>query len=249
MSPLFLLALAPLAAVASCSEMNEISVIVFSRGGKDARIVLETSSAELASRELTLAPGFTRVPFEVRLPDAGLVDLQARIETSELIDGRRRFKGDLAGIEGDEVLITIEEAGEEVTIGLKFDWLSDAKLILTDALISEMVGFHEEMAKAGVLVDGAGLRPSAEGWRIKYGKAGKRAVVDGPFTETKELVAGYTIIDVKSREEAVAWTRRFPNPSIDGGECEIEVRPFFALEDFEDGPGVQKAREIGLQKS
>lgn len=64
---------------------------------------------------------------------------EARIETTELIDGRRRFKGDLAGIEGDEVLITIEEAGEEVTIGLKFDWLSDAKLILTEELISEML--------------------------------------------------------------------------------------------------------------
>jgi ribosome maturation factor RimP len=64
---------------------------------------------------------------------------EARVETSELIDGRRRFKGDLAGIEGDEVLITIEEAGQELTIGLKFDWLSDAKLILTDALISEML--------------------------------------------------------------------------------------------------------------
>jgi ribosome maturation factor RimP len=64
---------------------------------------------------------------------------EARIETTELIDGRRRFKGDLAGVEGDEVLITIEEAGEEVTIGLKFDWLSDAKLILTDELISEML--------------------------------------------------------------------------------------------------------------
>jgi len=64
---------------------------------------------------------------------------EARVETSELIDGRRRFKGDLAGVEGDEVLITIEEAGEEVTIGLKFDWLSDAKLILTDELIAEML--------------------------------------------------------------------------------------------------------------
>lgn len=64
---------------------------------------------------------------------------EARIETTELIDGRRRFKGDLAGVEGDEVLITIEESGEEVTIGLKFDWLSDAKLILTDELISEML--------------------------------------------------------------------------------------------------------------
>jgi ribosome maturation factor RimP len=64
---------------------------------------------------------------------------EARVETTELIDGRRRFKGDLAGVEGDEVLITIEESGEEVTIGLKFDWLSDAKLILSDELISEML--------------------------------------------------------------------------------------------------------------
>ena len=64
---------------------------------------------------------------------------EARVETTELIDGRRRFKGALAGVEGDEVLITIEEAGEELTIGLKFDWLSDAKLILTDELISEML--------------------------------------------------------------------------------------------------------------
>jgi hypothetical protein len=126
---------------------------------------------------------------------------------------------------------------------------SEAGKMPSDSLISEMVGFHEEMAKAGVLVDGAGLRRSAEGWRIKYGKGGKRTFVDGPFTETKELVAGYTIIDVKSREEAIAWTKRFPNPSIDGGEAEIEVRPFFELEDFPDSPGVRKAREIGLQKS
>ena len=126
---------------------------------------------------------------------------------------------------------------------------SEAGVLPSDALISEMVGFHEEMAKAGILVDGAGLRRSADGWRIKYSKGGKRSVVDGPFTETKELVAGYTIIDVKSREEALAWTKRYPNPSLDGGEAEIEVRPFFALEDFEQGPGVEKAREIGLQRS
>ena len=75
---------------------------------------------------------------------------EARIETTELIDGRRRFKGDLAGIEGDEVLITIEEAGEEVTIGLKFDWLSDAKLILTEELIAEML---RQKKDAGVQID------------------------------------------------------------------------------------------------
>jgi hypothetical protein len=125
---------------------------------------------------------------------------------------------------------------------------SEAGKMPSESLISEMVGFHEEMAKAGVLVDGAGLRASSHGWRIKYAKGGKRTFVDGPFTETKELVAGYTIIDVKSREEALAWTRRFPNPAVDGGEGEIEVRPFFELEDFGDSAGIRKAREIGLQK-
>src|SRR5918992_1041544 len=111
---------------------------------------------------------------------------------------------------------------------------SEAGKMPSESLMSEMVGFHEEMAKAGVLVDGAGLKRSAEGWRIKYDKGGKRTFVDGPFTETKELVAGYTIISVKSREEAIAWTKRFPNPSIDAGEGEIEVRQYFGLEDFGD---------------
>jgi len=125
---------------------------------------------------------------------------------------------------------------------------SEAGRMPPESLLNEMVGFHEEMAKAGILVDGAGLRASSQGWRIKYAKGGKRTFVDGPFTETKELVAGYTIIDVKSREEALAWTKRFPNPSIDGGAGEIEVRPFFDLEDFGDSAGARKAREIGLQK-
>ena len=125
---------------------------------------------------------------------------------------------------------------------------SEAGKMPSDSLISEMVGFHEEMARAGVLVDGSGLRASRHGWRIKYGKDGKRTFVDGPFTESKELVAGYTIINVKSREEAIAWTKRFPNPSIDRGEAEIEVRPFFELDDFGKSPAVEKAREIGLQR-
>jgi hypothetical protein len=127
---------------------------------------------------------------------------------------------------------------------------SEAGVMPTDdGLLTEMVGFHEEMAKAGILVDGSGLRASSHGWRIKYSKGGQRSFVDGPFAETKELVAGYTLIDVKSREEAIAWTKRFPNPSLDGGEAEIEVRPFIPLEEFGDGPAVQKARELGLQKS
>ena len=123
---------------------------------------------------------------------------------------------------------------------------SEAGQLPPDALVSEMVGFHEEMAKAGVLVDGAGLRASSHGWRIRYGANGKRTFVDGPFTETKELVAGYTIIDVKSREEAIAWTKRFPNPAIDRGEGEIEVRPYFELDEFGDTPAVRKAKELNL---
>ena len=123
---------------------------------------------------------------------------------------------------------------------------SEAGKMPPDSLIAEMVGFHEEMAKAGILVDGSGLRASSHGWRIKYGKNGKRSVVDGPFTETKELVAGYTIINVKSREEALAWTKRFPNPAIDGGEGEIEVRPYFELDEFGDTPAVRKAKELKL---
>jgi hypothetical protein len=123
---------------------------------------------------------------------------------------------------------------------------SEAGKMPPDSLISEMVGFHEEMAKAGVLVDGSGLRPSSHGWRIRYGKDGKRSFVDGPFTEAKELVAGYTIINVKSREEAIAWTKRFPNPAVDRGEAEIEVRPYFELDEFGDTPAVERARKLNL---
>jgi hypothetical protein len=121
---------------------------------------------------------------------------------------------------------------------------SEAGKMPPESLLTEMVGFHEEMAKAGVLVDGSGLRPSSAGWRIKYGKNGQKSFVDGPFAETKELVAGYTVIQVKSREEALQWTKRFPNPSIDGGEGEIEVRPYFELEDFGDSPAIETARKI-----
>jgi hypothetical protein len=125
---------------------------------------------------------------------------------------------------------------------------SEAGVMPSEKLMAEMIGFHEEMAKAGVLVDGAGLRPSKDAWRIRYGKDGKKSVVDGPFVETKELVAGFTIIDVKSRDEALQWAKRYPNPSIDGGAAEIEVRPFFEMEDFGDSPAAKRGAEIGLQK-
>jgi len=120
---------------------------------------------------------------------------------------------------------------------------SEAGVMPADSLLAEMGKYHEELAKAGLLVDGSGLQASSKGWRIRYdGK--QRSFVDGPFAETKELVAGYTIINVKSREEAVAWTKRFPNPAVDGGEAEIEVRQYFELEDFGDSKEIERFRKL-----
>ena len=122
---------------------------------------------------------------------------------------------------------------------------SEAGTMPTEKLFAEMAAYHEELEKAGVLVDASGLQRSEKGWRIRY-DGQKRSVVDGPFAETKELVAGYTVIDVKSREEALAWTKRYPNPSIDGGQAEIEVRQFFELEDFPQSESIERFRKIGV---
>ena len=122
---------------------------------------------------------------------------------------------------------------------------SEAGVMPGEALLATMQKYHEELAKTGVLVDGSGLKPSSKGWRIRY-SGDKRTFVDGPFAETKELVAGYTIINVKSREEAIDLTKRFPNPSIDGKAGEIEVREFFELEDFAPSEAVERFREIGI---
>ena len=125
---------------------------------------------------------------------------------------------------------------------------SEAGVMPTDALISEMADYHQQLTDAGALVDASGLQPSTKGWRIQY--AGKESTfVDGPFAEAKELVAGYTIIQVSSRDEAIAWTKRFPNPSIDGTEGEIEVRQLFELEDFEPGEGIARFRKMESQRS
>ena len=114
----------------------------------------------------------------------------------------------------------------------------------SDRMFEAMRVYHEDLAKAGVLLDGSGLHPSSKGWRIRYAPDGKRTVVDGPFTEWKELIAGYTLIQVRSREEAVEWARRFPNPTVEGTDCHIEVRQLFELEDFEPNPAIERFREL-----
>jgi hypothetical protein len=94
-----------------------------------------------------------------------------------------------------------------------------------------------------VLLDAAGLQPSAKGWRIRYA-GGQRSVIDGPFTEAKELVAGYTLIQVRSKEEAMEWARRFPAPHGEFADAEIEVRQLFELDDFEPSRSLQRLRDI-----
>ena len=110
---------------------------------------------------------------------------------------------------------------------------SETEFVPTDPkwepIFAEMAKYHEELQRAGALLDYSGLQPSAKGWRIKY-SGGKRTVIDGPFTEAKELVAGYTLIQVKSRDEALEWARRFPNPALTDGE--IEVRQLYELDDL-----------------
>ena len=121
---------------------------------------------------------------------------------------------------------------------------SEGGIMPSEELLGEMAKFNEEMVKAGIMLDGAGLHPSSKGARIKI-DGNRRTVVDGPFAETKELIAGYWIIQVKSKEEAVQWMKRVPNPHNEGGE--IEIRQLFELEDFGESPAIEHHRKLGEQ--
>ncbi len=114
---------------------------------------------------------------------------------------------------------------------------SEAGVMPPASLLAQMGAFHEELARAGVLLDGAGLKASAHGWRVAIGADGQRQVLDGPFTHERDLIAGYTLIQVRSREEAVEWSRRYPNPTLNGSACQIEVRQLFEAEDFSPATG------------
>jgi hypothetical protein len=120
---------------------------------------------------------------------------------------------------------------------------TEAGVMPKEELFAAMADYHEQLVKAGVLLDASGLQPSSRGWRVKY-NGEKRTVVDGPFAETKELIAGYTLIQVKSKEEALEWTRRFPNPMGEGMAAEIEVRQLYELDDFAPSTAVERFREM-----
>ena len=124
---------------------------------------------------------------------------------------------------------------------------SEAGIMPSEKLFTDMGNFNEELVKAGVMLAGEGLMPSARGARIRF-NGNQRTVIDGPFAETKELVAGFWLIEVGSKEEAIEWFKRCPNPHEDG-ESEIEIRQIFGPDDFgTDLPADVRAQEDRLRE-
>ena len=107
---------------------------------------------------------------------------------------------------------------------------SEAGNMPSERVLTEMTKFNEQLVKAGIMLAGEGLQASSKGARVRFGPGGKTSVIDGPFAETKELVAGYWLWQVRSKEEAIEWAKRIPNP--EGAESEVEIRQVFETEDF-----------------
>jgi hypothetical protein len=129
---------------------------------------------------------------------------------------------------------------------VKADKNSEAGTLPDEKLLTEMGKYNNEMMKAGILLAGEGLQPSSKGARVKF-SGDKRIVTDGPFAETKELLAGFWIIQVNSKEEAIEWVKRCPNP-MPGTESEIEIRQIFELEDFPNVPPEIREMDEQLRK-
>lgn len=119
---------------------------------------------------------------------------------------------------------------------------SEAGEMPSEEMLAAMARYNEELVKAGVMLDGTGLKPTSEGARIRFA-GDTRTVIDGPFAESKELIAGYWIFQAKSKEEAIEWARRCPNPYGEDGE--IEIRQLFELEDFGESPAIDHHRAVG----
>lgn len=125
----------------------------------------------------------------------------------------------------------------------KADADTEAGIMPSEALLEAMAQYNEALIKAGVMVDGMGLKPSSFGACVQF-RNGRPVITDGPFAETKELLAGFTVIDVKSREEALEWVRRWPVE--DGnGNVSLELRQVFTLEDFGDSPAIEHHAALG----
>jgi hypothetical protein len=124
---------------------------------------------------------------------------------------------------------------------------SEAGVMPKEPLLAAMAEYHEQLARAGVLVAATGLKPTAQGWRVRF-HGREKSVIDGPFAETKELIAGFTIIEVASRQEALDWSLRYPNPVGEGRPAEIEVRRYFELEDFAPSESIERFRALDAER-
>lgn len=131
-----------------------------------------------------------------------------------------------------------------VMVIVKANQKSEAGVMPSEKLLSDMGKFNEELVKAGIMLAGDGLHPSAKGKRIRFA-GGKKTVIDGPFTETKEIIAGFWIWQVKSMEEAVEWAKRCPSDPNDPEESFLELRPVFETEDF----GAEMTPELREQEA
>jgi hypothetical protein len=120
--------------------------------------------------------------------------------------------------------------------------MSEAGVMPTEAQMAAMGKYNEELQKAGVLLDLSGLKPTSTAVKVQF-SGGKRTIIEGPFAESKEMIAGYWIIQVKSREEAIEWAKRIPAEAAE--MAEVELRPFFELEDFAPGPAIDAGKELG----
>lgn len=116
---------------------------------------------------------------------------------------------------------------------------SEAGVLPGASASAGMRAFHEELARAGVLLEASGLRPSRDGWRVHFADA-QRRIAEGPFTQVGELVAGYTLIEVRGREEAREWVRRHPNPAVEGGQAQIEVRLLYEPGELDSSAAVTR---------
>ena len=136
-----------------------------------------------------------------------------------------------------------------VIVMIKANQDSEAGKLPSERMLTEMMKFNQELAKAGIMLAGEGLQPSSKAKRVRFSPNGTRRVTDGPFTETKELLAGYWVWQVKSMDEAVEWVKRIPCPDPDQPESDVEIRPLFEIEDFGDNatPEVRE-REAQLRQ-
>ncbi|HUQ07358.1 MAG TPA: YciI family protein [Kofleriaceae bacterium] len=134
----------------------------------------------------------------------------------------------------------------KVMVIIKANKKSEAGELPSDRLLSEMTTFNEELVRSGIMLDGNGLHPSAKGARVRFTEDGRRTVIDGPFAEAKELVAGYWILQVKTLQEAIEWVKRIPNPDNEPGE--VEIRPVFEMEDFTTASDETRARVGDLER-